>query len=99
VEACRVALRYLKALDLDRTREACRLFAPSTLEAAGGMAGCTRRLAQARGIRIRYSLVAASESPLGTVILFSTRGKSRGSVRQEMLVSSSRRIVAILPAR
>ena len=96
--ACRVALRYLAALDLDRTREACSLLEPETLEAAGGMAACRRTLAGARGIRIRYSILAVHGSPFGRTVVFSTRTASRTPIRQEMIVTPRRRIMAIAPA-
>lgn len=95
--ACRVALRYLAALDLDRRTEACRLLAPSTLRAAGGMRGCVRMLATASGIRIRYSLLGARATPLGTTIRFTTQGRSDAPVLQDMIVSSAGRIVLVLP--
>src|SRR2546426_11581674 len=63
--ACAVALRYLAALDLDRGREACGLLDDPTLQAAGGTDGCSRTLAQARGIRIQYRVAAVNRSPLG----------------------------------
>jgi hypothetical protein len=95
--ACAVALRYLAALDLDRAREACGLLEHSTLEAAGGMRGCVKILASARGIRIRYGIRSVLPSPLGRTIRFWTRGRSDTPVRQQMLVSPVGRIVAIVP--
>lgn len=96
--ACRVALRYLAALDLDRTREACSLLEPETLEAAGGMAGCRKTLSGARGIRIRYSILDVHTSPLGRTVYFSTRADGRTDLRQAMIVTPRRRILAIAPA-
>jgi hypothetical protein len=95
--ACRVALRYLAALDLDQAGRACALLEHSTLEGAGGIDGCVRTLSQARGIRIRYSITTVMESPLGRAVSFSTRASARSPIRQQMLVSSSGRIIAILP--
>jgi hypothetical protein len=94
--ACGVALRYLVALDLDRAEEACRLLDRGTLEAAGGMAACTRTLLRARGIRIHYRILAVARSPLGTTLRFSTRADSRQWLRQQMLVSPEGRIVAVV---
>jgi hypothetical protein len=96
--ACRVALRYLAALDLDRTREACRLLAPETLENAGGLAGCETTLRQARGIRIRYSIHGVHRSPVGTTVQFSTQGRSNAPVPQVMFVSPAGKIVLVAPA-
>jgi hypothetical protein len=95
--ACSVALRYLAALDLDRAEVACGLLDGPTLAAAGGMAGCTRTLLQARGIRIRYSILAALASPLGTTIRFTTAGGSDPPLHQQMLVSRAGRIIAVVP--
>ena len=95
--ACRVALRYLAALDLDQTRTACSLLEPETLEAAGGMVGCRKTLARARGIRIRYSILEVRPSPLGRSVYFSTRAEGRTDLRQAMIVTPRRRILAIAP--
>jgi hypothetical protein len=95
--ACTVALRYLAALDLDRTHEACALLAPGTLEAAGGMTACRRLLSRARGIRIVYAIDDVHRTPLGRSVYFSTRGRSEAPVRQVMLVSPARRILAVIP--
>jgi hypothetical protein len=94
--SCGVALQYFAALDLDRTDAACRLLDPGTLEAAGGLVACKRLLLQARGIRIHYRTSTVAESPLGTTIRFSTRADGRQWLRQQMLVSPARRIVAIV---
>jgi hypothetical protein len=95
--ACAIALRYLAALDLDRAEQACALLERSTLEAAGGVLGCTRTLSQARGTRIRYSVSDILHSPLGRVIRFSTRANSNAPVPQQMLVTPAGRILAIVP--
>jgi hypothetical protein len=95
--ACAVALRYLAALDLDRARDACALLDRPTLEAAGGMTGCTKMLSQARGVRIHYSIAAVLPSPLGRTIRFSTRAGDDAPLRQQMLVSPAARIVAVVP--
>jgi hypothetical protein len=95
--ACGVALRYLAALDLDRFDEACALLEPETLEAAGGMAGCEKTLAPARGIRIRYSLTAVRRSPLGRTVFFSTRADRGSTIRQAMIVTPRGRILAVVP--
>jgi hypothetical protein len=95
-EACAVALRYLAALDLDRTQEACALLDRSTLEAAGGKTGCRKRLAQAHGVRIHYSVFTVRRSPLGSTVRFSTWVSGRSPVRQQMLVSPAGRIVAVV---
>ena len=95
--ACSVALRYLAALDLDRAGEACVLLDRATLEAAGGMAGCTRTLLGAKGIRIRYSVLAVLRSPLGWTVSFSTAASGGRPLRQQMLVSRAGRIVAVVP--
>jgi hypothetical protein len=95
---CRVALRYLAALDLDRTQEACSLLEPQTLAAAGGMAGCRNTLAKARGIRISYSLTSVRVSPFGRSIYFSTRVEGRSELMQAMIVTPRRRILMIVPA-
>ncbi len=94
---CAIALGYLAALDLDRAREACAMLERSTLENAGGMAGCKTTLLQARGIRIRYSVDDVVRSPLGMMIRFSTRTSSNAPVRQQMLVTPAARILAIVP--
>jgi hypothetical protein len=96
--ACAVALRYLAALDRDRGREACRLLAQSTLAAAGGLSGCLRTLATARGIRIHYALLTAGRSPLGTVVFFTTRGASAAPIPQVMIVTPGGRILLVMPA-
>ena len=92
-----VALRYLAALDRDRGRVACGLLAPTTLAAAGGLAGCTRTVATARGVRIRYVL-SARRSPLGTVVFFTTRGASPAPIPQVMIVTPGSRILLVMPA-
>ena len=61
--ACSVALRYLAALDLDRTHAACILLERSTLTAAGGLKGCTKTLMASRGIRIHYAVSAVLTVP------------------------------------
>jgi hypothetical protein len=94
--SCGVALQYLAALDLDRAEDACRILDPGTLEAAGGLAACKRLLLQARGIRIHYRISVVAHSPLGTTLRFSTRADGREWLRQQMLVSPSGRIVAIM---
>jgi hypothetical protein len=96
--ACRVALRYLAALDLDRTRTACSLLEPDTLAASGGMAGCRKTLSSARGIRIRYSILDVHASPLGRSVYFTTRAEGRTDLRQAMIVTPRRLILAIAPA-
>jgi hypothetical protein len=98
-QACRVALRYLAALDLDRTREASSLLEPETLQAAGGMASCRRTLATAHGIRIRYSILNVRPSPFGRTVFFTTTANSRAPIRQAMIVTRRRRIFAIAPVR
>jgi hypothetical protein len=95
--ACAVALRYLEALDLDRAGEACGLLERSTLEAAGGMPGCAAILRRTRGVRIRYSVHQVLRSPLGRTVRFSTRGGSSAPVYQQMLVSQTGKIVAVVP--
>jgi hypothetical protein len=95
--ACRVALRYLAALDLDRTRDACSLLEPETLDAAGGMAGCVKTLSAAHGIRIRYSILDVWPSPFGRTVFFSTSAESRTAIRQAMIVTRRGRIFAIAP--
>jgi hypothetical protein len=95
--ACSIALRYLAALDLDRAEEACALLDHSTLEAAGGIAGCTNTLLGAKGIRIHYSISAAGQSVLGTTIRFSTWADGDAPIRQQMLISPEGRIVAVAP--
>jgi hypothetical protein len=92
-----VALRYLAALDLDRAAEACAMLDRGTLDAAGGIAGCTATLGAARGIRIRYSLLAVLTSPLGRTIRFWTAARGRAPIYQQMLVSPAGRIIAIAP--
>ena len=95
--ACAVALRYLGALDLDQVDKACAMLDRGTLDAAGGIAGCTATLSTARGIRIRYSLLAVLMSPLGRTIRFWTAARGRAPINQQMLVSPAGRIVAIVP--
>ena len=95
--ACSVALRYLAALDLDRTHAACILLERSTLTAAGGLKGCTKTLMASRGIRIHYAVSAIRPSPLGRTIRFSTWGEGRAPVRQAMVVSPAGWIVAVAP--
>jgi hypothetical protein len=95
--ACSIALRYLAALDLDQAHEACALLDRSTLEAAGGMSGCTQTLGSAKGIRIHYAISGATPSLLGTTIRFSTWANGDAPVRQQMLVSPDDRIVIIVP--
>jgi hypothetical protein len=94
--ACSVAVRYLTALDLDRADEACRLLAPETLQAAGGLGACKKTLLQARGIRIHYRVAAVAQTPLGTTVRFSTKADGRQWLRQQMLVSPAGRIVAVV---
>lgn len=93
--ACRVALQYLSALDLDRGRQACALLAPGTRDAAGGMEGCAETIAAKRGIRIRYSLLAVDRTSLGTSIRFTTQGESDSPIVQVMLVSPTDQIIAV----
>lgn len=95
-KACAIALRYLAALDLDRAGDACRLLAPGTLQAAGGLNACKKTLLRARGIRIHYRISAVAQSPLGTTVRFSTRANGRQWLRQQMLVSPAGRIVAVV---
>ena len=95
--ACRVALHYLAALDLDQTRVACSLLEPETLAAAGGLAACRKTLSGARGIRIRYSIVDVRPSPFGRSIYFTTRAEGRSELRQAMIVTPRRRILAVAP--
>jgi hypothetical protein len=96
-KACGVALRYLAALDLDRFDEVCRLLEPETLEAAGGLAGCKATLAPASGLRIRYSLTKVVASPFGRTVSFLTRMGRGGPIRQEMIVTPHRLILAVVP--
>ena len=87
-EACRVAVRYLRSLDLDRFEPACRLLAHDTLENAGGIEGCVSSLRRARGIRIRYGIHEAAETPLGASVRFRTKsidGTGSGT-KQTMVV-------------
>ena len=89
-EACRVAVRYLRYLDLDRFEPVCRLLAPDTLENAGGIEGCVSSLRRARGIRIRYGIHGALETSVGTSVRFRTRsidGTGPG-IEQTMVVRS-----------
>jgi hypothetical protein len=72
-EACRVAIRYLRALDLDRPRTACAQLAQDTLDNAGGMRGCVATLETTRGTRIRYVIHAAVTTVAGTSVRFRTR--------------------------
>jgi hypothetical protein len=96
-KACRVAVRYLAALDLDRFAVACSLLEPETLKAAGGMAGCKKTLAAARGIRIHYSVLQVHHSPLGRTVYFSTRVEGRSAIHQAMIVTPRGRILAVIP--
>jgi hypothetical protein len=95
--ACSIALRYLAALDLDQNDEACALLDRSTLEAAGGISGCTKTLGAAKGIRIHYAISGAAPSSLGTTIRFSTWANGDAPVRQQMLVSQDHQIIMIVP--
>jgi hypothetical protein len=92
---CEIALRYLAALDLDRRHEACTLLAASTLEEAGGMAGCRKLLGQARGVRIRYAIRAVTRHALGWTVGFSTQGRSDTPAAQVMLVSPAGLILLV----
>jgi hypothetical protein len=101
-EACRVAIRYLRALDLDRFEDACALLAKDTLENAGGRAGCIATMSKARGIRIRYGIHQAVETVLGTSIRFRTRAihGSGSGIDQTMIVrqeGGKQRIWAVMP--
>src|SRR5439155_25185562 len=95
--ACSVALAYLAALDLDRADAACALLMRSTLDAGGGMAGCTKTLLAAKGVRIHYSIAAAEPSLLGTTIRFSTWTQGGSRIRQQMAISPKGRIIAVVP--
>jgi hypothetical protein len=95
--ACTVALRYLAALDLDRSEDACALLDGPTLEAAGGMTRCMETLLQSRGVRIHYSVLSGLRNPLGWTIRFMTNAGEDAPIRQQMLVSPAGRIVAIVP--
>lgn len=98
VEACAVALRYLAALDLDRAEVACGLLAPSTLEQAGGIDGCTETLLAARGTRIRYAIVGARRSTFGrSVVRFTTQARPGSPLPQLMIVDATGHIVAVVP--
>ena len=68
------------------------------LAAAGGLAGCTRTVATARGVRIRYAVLSARRSPLGTVVFFTTRGASPAPIPQVMIVTPGGRILLVMPA-
>lgn len=87
-EACRAAIRYLRALDLDRFEFACGALAPGTVQQAGGIKKCVTRFGSARGIRIRYGIHGAVETVLGTSIYFRTRAIDRTGpgIAQEMIV-------------
>jgi hypothetical protein len=91
-EACRVAIRYLRALDLDRFQDACALLARETLENAGGRAGCIATMSKAKGIRIRYGIDQAVETIVGTSIRFRTRAidGSGPGIEQAMIVRPER---------
>jgi hypothetical protein len=87
-QACAVAIRYLRALDLDRFETACALLAQETLKNAGGMRGCAATLESARGTRIRYGILDAVKTVLGTSIRFRTRALdgSGPGIDQTMIV-------------
>lgn len=87
-DACAVAIRYLRALDLDRFEAACSLLAPGTLRQAGGIERCVTTVSSARGTRIRYGIHGAVETVLGTSIYFRTRGIRRTGpgIDQTMIV-------------
>jgi hypothetical protein len=99
-EACRVALHYLRALDVDRFREACAQLARDTLDVAGGIDGCVRRMTKNRGNRIRYGIHEVHASVLGYTIFFRTQALDRSlpAVQQVMLLAAERgrlRIVTV----
>jgi hypothetical protein len=87
--ACRVALRYLRALDLDRFEEACAQLARDTLDQAGGAAGCVHRLNRSRGKRIRYEIDEARRWVLGITIHFRTQAADRKTpeIQQVMVLA------------
>lgn len=95
--ACSIALHYLAALDLDEADEACALLDRSTLEAAGGMSGCTKTLRAAKGIRIHYAISGAAPSLFGTTVRFSTWATGDAPIPQQMLISPGGRILMIVP--
>jgi hypothetical protein len=104
-EACGAAIRYLRALDLDRFEVACGLLAPGTLQRAGGIKRCIARFGSARGTRIRYGIHGAVEWVLGTSIYFRTRAVDTigPGIDQTMIVRSVHRepriwMVMIQPA-
>jgi hypothetical protein len=101
-EACQVALHYLRALDVDRFREACSQLARDTLDVAGGMDGCLRTMSEARGNRIRYGIHEVHSSVLGYTVFFRTQAFDRSlpALQQVMILSAERgrpRIVTVQP--
>jgi hypothetical protein len=101
-EACHVALHYLRALDVDRFREACSQLARGTLDMAGGMVGCLRTMSKARGNRIRYGIHEVHSSVIGYTIFFRTQAYDRSlpALQQVMILSAERgrlRIVTVQP--
>jgi hypothetical protein len=101
-EACRVALHYLRAMDVDRFREACSQLSRDTLDVAGGMDGCVRKMSKARGNRIRYGIHEVHASVLGYTIFFRTQARDRSlpALQQVMLLAGERgrlRIVTVQP--
>jgi hypothetical protein len=101
-EACRVALHYLRAIDVDHFREACSQLARDTLDVAGGMDGCVRKMSKARGNRIRYGIHEVHASVLGYTIFFRTQALDRSlpALQQVMLLARERgrlRIVTVQP--
>jgi hypothetical protein len=101
-EACRVALHYLRAIDVDRFPEACSQLARDTLDAAGGMEGCLRTMSKARGNRIRYGIHEVHSSVVGYTIFFRTQAHDRSlpALQQVMILSADRgrlRIVTVQP--
>lgn len=101
-EACHVALYYLRAMDVDRFHEACSQLARDTLDVAGGMEGCLRRMSKARGNRIRYGIHEVHSSVVGYTIFFRTRAYDRSlpALQQVMVLSAERgrlRIVTVQP--
>ena len=101
-EACHVALHYLRAIDIDRFREACSQLARDTLDVAGGMTGCVRTMSKARGNRIRYGIHEVHSSVVGYTIFFRTQALDRSlpALQQVMILSPERgrlRIVTVQP--
>jgi hypothetical protein len=101
-EACHVALHYLRAIDVDRFREACSQLARDTLDVAGGMDGCVGRMSRARGNRIRYGIHEVHHSVLGYTIFFRTQAFDRSlpALQQVMILSADRgrlRILTVQP--